>query len=143
MLKDMISHVKNEMGFAVSITGTSVEVADVDVQGYAALTLVCPVSPGDNSSDSITYKLEHKEEGGTYEAVTAEDLLMQYGANDGSVASGVFATVAGNGVPQMVSVGYIGDGRYLRLTAEESNGATSHVVAAAIVKEGLQKPQDD
>jgi len=143
MLKDQISHFMNEFGLAAAIQSSSSTTGDVDLQGYSALNVVCAASPGGEAADEITFKLEHGDATDSYENVTADDLLMDYGANDDAVSSGVFATVAGDGSDQVATVGYIGGKRYVKVTAEESGGTTSHPVSVVLCKEALQKPQDD
>ena len=142
MLKDLISHVKNEFGICESLSGDSADTGEVDIQGFSKVNVLCLVAPGANASDEVALKLEHGATGALAE-VTADDLLMDYGSNDGSVTSGVFGTVAGDASDQIVSVGYIGSERYIKVTATESGGNAANIVAVAITKEALQKPVSD
>jgi len=143
MLKDKISHYKNEFGLVATVQNSTDNTGDVDLQGYSACNVLCAASPGGDAGDTITFKLEHKDEGGSLENVTASDLLMDYGANDGSVSSGVFSTIAGDGSDQVASVGYIGGKQYIQVTAEEDTGTVSHLVSVVLCKEALQKPESD
>jgi len=143
MLKDKISHFENQFGLAASLSAGSDNTGDVDLQGYSACNIVCAASPGGNSNDEITFKVEHGDTTSSYENVDADDLLMDYGANDGAVSSGVFATIAGDGSDQIATVGYIGGKRYIKITADEANGNVSHPVSVVLCKEALQQPVSD
>ena len=142
MLKDLISHVKNEFGLCETLDNNSGDTGEVDLKGFSKVNVLCLVAPGNDGGDEITFKLEHGATG-ALSNVTADDLLMEYGNNDGSVAAGVFGTVDGDGDNQVISVGYIGSERYIKVTATEGGGNTTHPVAVIITKEALQKPVND
>jgi len=143
MLKDKISHFENQFGLVASLQASSDNTGDVDLQGYSALNVVCAASPGGDAGDEITFKLEHGDATDSYENVETGDLLMDYGANDGSVSSGVFSTISGDGGDQVATVGYIGGKRYIKVTATETGGTAADLVSVVLCEEALQKPVSD
>jgi len=145
MLKDRISHAVHELLFCKTVTATETPSAGVDLQGYSAATVICSIGTitniGMSPIPSWTFKLEESDDDSTYTAVDAGDMLLDYGNNDGSASSGVFATIdAADEDDANYSVGYIGSKRYVRVvaTAADTPGATP--VSVTVVKEALQKP---
>ncbi len=152
MLKDRISHAKHELLFCEETDATKTPGTGIDLQGYSAATVVCSVGALTNSGSSPPEKWEFKLEesdssGSGFSAVDSDDILLDYGKNDGSVSSGVFATVDADTLDldenQNISVGYIGSKRYIRVVATPSNTPGNTPLAVSVIKEGLQKPTDD
>ncbi len=151
MLKDMISHVKNELLFAETISSDKTPSNGVDLQGYSAANVICSVGSMTNSGssplESWELALQESDDDSTYTDVAESDMLLEYGQNDGSVSSGIFATIDNDNDNLddniNATVGYLGSKRYIRVTATANNTPGNTPVAVTIQKEALQKPQAD
>ena len=147
MLRDKISHAKHEHVFCKTLSATETS-GGVDLKGYSSATVICSIGEITNIANSPTpswtFKLQESDNDSTYSDVAESDMLLDYGNNDGSVTSGVFATVdAAAEDDANYSVGYIGTSRYVRVvaTAADTPGATP--IAVNVVKEALQKPASE
>lgn len=157
MLRDKVSHFKHELLFAKTLDGTSKEepANGVDLKGYSAATVVCSVGSmtnTGNSPDVEKWELSLEEsdsESSGFSAVDEDDMLLDYGTNDGSVTSGVFATIddeedGGLADNQNFVVGYIGTKRYIRVVADPSSDSPGDTpIAVTVIKEALQKPASE
>jgi len=151
MLKDRISHVKNELLFAETISSNKSPSNGVDLQGYSAATVVCSVGSMSNSGSSPLENWEltlyESDDDSSFNTVAESDMLLQYGLNDGSASSGVFATIDNNNSDLddniNATVGYLGSKQYVKVDAVANNTPGSTPIAVSVVKEALQKPQDD
>jgi hypothetical protein len=149
MLRDAISHSKNELHFCKSLTATETPSTGVDLKGFNSATIIAAIGTITNIANSPvpswTLKLEESDSAATgFSAVAEADMLLDYGNNDGSVTTGVWATIdAAAEDDKIYTCGYIGTKRYIRViaTAADTPGATP--VTVVIQKGALQKPQDD
>jgi hypothetical protein len=149
MLKDKLSHSKNEKHFCKTLTATETPSSGVDLKGFSAATVICTVGAITNIANSPTpswtLTLQESDSASTgFTAVDDDDALTTYGNNDGSLTAGVFATIdAADEDDAIYTVGYIGTKRYIRVvaTAADTPGATP--ISVVVQKEALQKPQDD
>lgn len=149
MLRDTISHVKNELHFAETLSATKDDATGVDLQGFSACNVICAVGEITNISNSPTpswtLKLQESDSSSSdFSDVDGDDILLEYGNNDGSVTSGVFATIdAAADDDAVYTVGYIGTKRYIRVvaTADDTPGDTP--ISVVMVKQSMDKPQDD
>jgi hypothetical protein len=149
MLRDAISHSKNELHFCKSLTATETPSTGVDLKGFNSATIIAAIGTITNIANSPvpswTLKLEESDSAATgFTAVAEADMLLDYGNNDGSVTTGVWATIdAAAEDDKIYTCGYIGTKRYIRVvaTAADTPGATP--VTVVIQKGALQKPQDD
>jgi len=143
MLKDRISHAKHELMFAGTLTATN-DPSGVDLQGFSAATVVCSIGEMTNvgNTESWTFALEESDSVASgYTDVAESDMLLEYGNNDGSAASGVFATVDdAAGDEANYTVGYSGSKRYIRVVATAANTPGATTIAVSVIKEALQKP---
>lgn len=148
MLKDMISHVKNELLFCKTVSATETPTNGVDLQGFTSATVVCSIGTITNISNSPTpswtFKLQESDNDSSYSDVAEADCLVTYGSNDGSVTSGVFATVdAADKDDANYTIGYIGTKRYVRVVATAADTPGNTPIAVNVIKESMQRPQDD
>lgn len=151
MLKDRISHAKHELHWAKTISSDETPSDGIDLKGFSAATVLVSVGALTNSGSSPLEKWEFTiqesdSESSDFADVSSDDLLVDYGTNDGSVSSGVFATVdAGNDnldENQNLAIGYIGTKRYIKVNATATNSPGDTPIAVSVIKESLQKPQD-
>lgn len=146
-LRDMISHAKHEYVFCKTLTATETS-SGVDLKGYSSATVLCSIGAMTNAANSPTpswtFALEESDDDSTYTDVAEADILLDYGNNDGSVTSGVFATVdAASEDAANYSVGYIGSSRYIRVVATAADTPGNTPVAVNVIKEALQKPASE
>ena len=96
MLRDKISHAKHELLFCKTVSATETPTNGVDLKGYASATAVCSIGTVTNIANSPqpswTFKLQESDDNSSFTDVAESDMLLDYGNNDGSVSSGVFAT---------------------------------------------------
>lgn len=148
MLKDMISHVKNELLFADTYSSDNSPSSGVDLQGFSSATVVCSVGPmtnvGGSPPESWELKLYESDDNSAFTEVAESDTLLSYGNNDGAVNSGVFATIdAADKDDANYTIGYLGSKRYIKVDAVATNTPGNTAIACNVIKEALQKPQDD
>lgn len=149
MLKDKLSHSKNELHFCKTVTTTETPSSGVDLKGFSSATVIAAIGTvtniGNSPQPSWTLKLQESDSVGSgYSNVADDDVLSTYGNNDGSVSSGVFATIdAADEDDAIYSCGYIGTSRYIRVVATAANTPGATPISVVIQKGALQKPQDD
>lgn len=148
MLRDKLSHAKHELHFADTLSSTN-DPDGVDLQGFTSATVICSIGAITNVTNSPqpswTLKLQESDSASSgFSDVDEDDMLVDYGNNDGSVTSGVFATVDDAGEDDAnYTVGYIGTKQYIRVVATAANTPGNTPIAVSVVKESMQKPQAD
>lgn len=146
MLRDMISHVKNTLHFAGTYSSTKTPTNGIDLTGYSSCTILCAIGAMTNSgSGQWTFTLQESDsQSSGFSTVGSADVLLDYGLNDGSISSGVFATVDAASEDEAVyTIGYIGSKRYVRVVATAANTPGNTAITCAMALGALQKPQDD
>lgn len=152
MLKDRLSHAKHELHWAKTISSDETPTDGVDLQEFSSATVIVSVGALSSSGSSPLEKWEFTiqesdSESSGFSNVDDDDVLTEYGKNDGSVSSGVFATVDADNdnldENQNLSIGYIGTKRYIKVNAAATNSPGNTPIAVSVIKEALQKPQDD
>jgi hypothetical protein len=134
--------------FADTLSATN-DPDGVDLKGFTSATVICSVGEITNIAGSPqpswTLKLQESDSAASgFFDVDEGDMLLDYGNNDGSVASGVFATIdAADEDDVNYTVGYIGTRRYIRVVATAINAPGNTPIAVTVVKESMQKPQSD
>jgi hypothetical protein len=102
--------------------------AEVDLSGYDTALAVLDVIALGGTSPSVTYQLEHSDDGTTFTAVPADQLQ---GAQPGAITS----------APTMVAIGYVGANRYLRWRLVSITGTSPTVTAVGYVIRGAARHQ--
>jgi hypothetical protein len=106
----------------------------IDLQFWeSALVIAQAGAEGDTLSGSvyIQFKLEHSDDDSTYTAVAQADVA------DGTVSSGVFATIDANGeAPSVHQLSYIGGKRYIRVVDDRTGTHTNGTPTSAVVVKG-------
>jgi hypothetical protein len=149
MLKDRLSQAKNEKHFCKTVTATETPSTGVDLKGFSAATVICTVGAVTNIANSPQpswkLSLEESDSASTgFTSVDDDDALTTYGNNDGSLSSGIFATIdAADEDDAVYTVGYIGTKRYIRVVATAANTPGATPISVVVQKESMQKPQDD
>lgn len=148
MLRDKISHVKNELHFADTLSSTN-DPDGVDLQGFYSCNVLCAVGEMTNvdgsPAESWTLKLQESDSASSdFTDVDEDDMLLEFGNNDGSATGGVFATIDSADEDDAVyTVGYIGTKRYIRVVATAANTPGDTPISVIMVKGSMDKPQDD
>lgn len=152
MLRDKLSHFEHELHWAKTVSSDETPSSGVDLQGYSAATVLVSIGAladsGGSPLENWEFKIQESDTSNSgFSEVDEDDLLLEYGKNDGSVSSGVFATVDANedelDENQNLTVGYIGSKRYIKIDAVANNSPGNTPIAVSVIKEALQKPQAD
>ena len=121
-----------------TVTATETPSSGVDVRDYGAALVLATVGAITNIANSPvpswTLKLQESDDDSTFTDVAAADVALADHNNDGSITSGVFATIdAADEDDQCYSCSYIGTKRYIRVvaTAADTPGATPISVVVA------------
>ncbi|MFN9438457.1 MAG: hypothetical protein ACK57S_02265 [Brevundimonas sp.] len=112
----------------------------IDRRDFQSLTFLIQTGVGGISfttTNKITYVLEDSDDGSTFAAVDAEDVV---GANP--VSGVIRAITAAHAQPSVTQCGYIGDKRYVRLTAQfgGTHGTGTAIAASAVLGHPRQRP---
>ena len=148
MLKDLISNIKTVFQWGGSKTASHEPTTGQDLKGIRSAVFACSIGAVTNIANSPqpswTFALEESDDNSTFADVAEADVLLDYGRNDGAIASGIFATINAAAEDDLTyTIGYIGTKRYVRVVATAANtpGATPIVVNA--IMEAMINPVDD
>tara|TARA_R100000655_G_scaffold77938_1_gene117280 strand:- start:14150 stop:14599 length:450 start_codon:yes stop_codon:yes gene_type:complete len=134
-MRDLANNISIAQSLAPAVRTADANGTGVDLQFFESATIVVDTgAEGDTLSSSvkIDFKLEESSDDSSYSAVTSQSSVT-----DGTVdSSGIFLTLDANGeTPQVMSIGYVGGARYVRVVADftgtHSNGTP---VAASVIK---------
>jgi hypothetical protein len=117
----------NNISFVTALNATlaaDATSAAIDLKGFDSACVAISVGIGGitfSSSNKVEFLLLHSKDDVTYTAVTADDVRLLTNA-DTSVGTGgiVRSLVAAHAAPTVAKVSYIGDRRYLKVTADFS-----------------------
>lgn len=112
----------------------------IDRRDFQSLTFVIQTGVGGitfTTTNKITYVLEDSDDGSNFEAVAADAVL---GANP--VSGVIRAITAAHAAPSVTQCGYIGDKRYVRLTAQfgGTHATGTAISATAALGNPRQRP---
>lgn len=120
--------------------------AAIDTLGFRGVTICTHVGIGGitfSTTNKVEFKLTHSEDGSTYDAVEADDVLMPYGETlgDGGIIRSLIAAKAAADT-EVHAVGYVGKRRYLKLLADFSgtHGAGTPMSAEVILSKPDNRP---
>lgn len=145
-MRDLISHIGNALALGpVALSADSTSSA-IDLQGFDSAVIDILVGIGGitfSGTNKIEFLITHSKDNVTYDAVTASDVRLGAGA-DASVGTGgiVRSLVAAHAAPSAVKVGYIGDRRYLKVTADFSgtHGAATPITVLVLKGHAQSEP---
>lgn len=98
----------------------------IDRSGYESLTYDIAVGVGGiafDATNKIEFKLTHSDDGTTYDAVVAKDVIVTNPDGTlGTVGTGgiVRSLIAAHAAPTVTKVGYVGERKFTRLLADFS-----------------------
>jgi len=154
MRHDLINNLALHEHFTGSYTSAQTPSNGVDVAGLIDPTAIVYVGTMSNSGGSPAetweFALEHSDSPGSgFAAVADTDVVYRSGRAD-SLSSGVFATVgddvdSGSAADDdaMYAVTYVGQKRYIRVTATPSNTPGSTPITAMVVGTPADRPASD
>ena len=149
MLKDLISNVKSVYHWGGVKTATVTPSTGVDLKGYRSALVLCSIGAITNVANSPqpswTFALQESDtSNASFTNVATADVILSNGRNDGSITSGVFATVDAAAEDANTStIGYIGTKRYIRVVATAANTPGNTAIAVNIVLGAMQAPVAD
>jgi hypothetical protein len=136
-MRDLASHISVASALDVATYSADSTPVAVDLQGFDSAVLHLAIGVGGitcTSSNKIDFVLTHSDDGTTYAAVTADDLI----GNDAptSVTDGIVKSLtAAHAAAAVYEIGYIGGKRYLELVPTFSGThATGTPLACNLVK---------
>ena len=117
----------------------------IDLQGYNAAEIVLAIGAGGitfSGTNKIEFKLTHSDDDSSYEAVTAADVLGVESIGDGGI---IKALTSAHAAAAAYRFGYVGNKRYLQLTADFSgtHGTGTPIAAVVMAGQGHDNPQAD
>ncbi len=142
-LRDIYNQVKEFVSLLPLIRTVDANGTGVDTRGYNGGPVVMFIigAPGDTLSGSIKIqaRLEESDDDVTYTAVAADDILDGTQTNGiGAGSNGEFGHVqdvsAGNNGSQVITCGYRGTKRYIRVVDDRTGTHTTGTSTAAIVQ---------
>lgn len=131
-MRDLISNVKTVPHFTKTLSATETPTNGVDISGFGSVLVQVAIGTITNIANSPkpswNFALQESDTiNADFAAVGSDDVILANGRNNGSISSGIFATVdAAAEDDTTYTVGYIGSKRYLRVVATAANtpGAT-------------------
>lgn len=136
-MRDLTSHISAAVMVAAATYSATPTAIAVDLQGFDSAVLHLALGVGGitfTSTNKIDFVLTHSDDGTTYTAVTADDLI----GNDAptSVTDGIVKSLtAAHASAEVLEIGYIGGKRYLELVPTFSGThATGTPLACNLVK---------
>lgn len=118
--------------------------ANIDLQGYNAAEIVLSVGVGGivfTPTNKVEFVLSHSDDGSAFTAVKSKDVLGLE-----SVTDGIIKTLdAAHATAAAYRFGYVGNKRYVRLTADFSgtHGAGTPIAGLVIKGIGHDQPEVD
>lgn len=118
--------------------------ANIDLQGYNAAEIVLSVGVGGivfTPTNKVEFVLSHSDDGSAFTAVESKDVLGLE-----SVTDGIIKTLdAAHATAAAYRFGYVGNKRYVRLTADFSgtHGAGTPIAGLVIKGIGHNQPEVD
>jgi hypothetical protein len=138
-MRDIANNVASVLAIApATLTADNTPTA-IDLQGFDSAAIMIHVGVGGitfTSSNKIEFKVEHSKDNATWDAVTSTDVRLLANA-DASVGTGgiVRSLVAAHAAATTAKVSYLGDRRYIRVTADFSGThATGTPICVSVVK---------
>jgi len=134
-VKDLANNLIAVQSLAPAVRTADANGTGADLQGFEGAFILFDIgAEGDTLSGSvkIDVKLEESDDNSSFSAVTSSSAVT-----DGSVDSnGIWATFDANAeAPAVVSIGYVGGKRYIRVVADfTGTHSTGTPVSALIVK---------
>jgi hypothetical protein len=138
-MRDLISHFGNALALGPAVLTADTTSSAIDLQGFDSAVVNILVGIGGitfSTVNKIEFTITHSKDNVTYDPVVASDVRLGAGA-DASVGTGgiVRSLVAAHAAPTAVKIGYIGDRRYLKVTADFSGThGTGTPVCVNVVK---------
>lgn len=143
-MKDLHSKIVLVTLLGAAVIAADTDSAIVDLQGYNSAEIALAIGAGGiafTAANKIEFVLTHSDDGVTFTPVTVNDVLGVAAVNNGIVK----ALVAAHAAPQSYRLGYKGNRRYLKLTADFSGAhGTGTPIAAMLIKgAGFNRPEAD
>jgi len=118
--------------------------AAVDIRGFRSALISLAVGVGGitfDATNKIEFKLTHSDDGVTFTAVTADDVLLPAGSSVGSGGI-VYQLVAAHAAADANKIGYIGNKNHLKLQADFSgtHGTATPFAATVDLSDALYAP---
>lgn len=134
-MRDLYSNIGAVIALPAATYNADAAGAVIDTLGFGSVAFALSVGVGGinfTGTNKVEFVLEHSDDGSAFEVVPADEVLgvAAMGA-DGIVK----ALKAAHADPSVTRFGYIGDRRYLRLTADFSgtHGTGTPISAVAIL----------
>jgi len=140
-MRDILHNLKVVEAIAPAVYTADNTPAAIDLQGFDSATLAIHIGVGGitfTSTNRIEFVLTHSDDGTSYSAVTADDVLGVSSVSNGIVK----ALTAAHASTEVFKVGYVGTKRFLKLLADFSgtHGTGTPLSAVAILGHAASAP---
>lgn len=144
-MQDLHSGFRRVVAIGAAVLAADNTPAAIDLQGYDAAEILLDIGVGGitfSPTDKVEFKLTHSDDGSTYDAVTASDLLGVASVGSGGI---IKALTAAHAAAAVYRIGYTGGRRYLKLLADFSgtHGTGTPISASVMLGHGHDNPQVD
>lgn len=132
-MRDMISDLGFEILLPSASYGADNTPAAVDISDFASAVLAIEVGVGGitfTTGNKVEFKLTHSKDDETYDPVTVDDLLGIDSVGTGGI---VLALTAAHAAASVLTFGYRGGRRYLKLLADFSGTHATATPMSALV----------
>lgn len=140
-MREMYNSLKAAIALAAATLSDDATGTAIDRLGFESLTFALSIGVGGitfTNSNKIEFVLEHSDDNSTYAAVAQKDVLGVTLATGGIVR----ALKTAHAAASMTRFGYIGDKRYVRLSADfgGTHGTGTPIAAVAILGHAHDRP---
>jgi len=138
-MKDLLNKIKAVSALDPVVVSATGQLTDIDLMNFDSAVLLISIGTdagsGLSGSNKLVFTLSDSDDGSTYAAVDAVDVLGV------TAASGVILTIDNTDEDNLLyAFGYVGGKRYLQLDYVET-GSVSMPISILVVKgNGLDKP---
>lgn len=144
-MKDIHSGMTAMVAIAAATLAADNTPPAVDLKGYGAAEIVLAIGAGGitfSDTNKIEFKLTHSDDGVSYAAVTAADMLGIDSVGAGGI---IKSLIAAHATADAYRFGYVGGKRYLKLLADFSgtHGSGTPIAAVVMAGYGHDNPQAD
>ena len=142
-MRDVHSHMFAALAIGAAVLDADNTPLSVDLQGYDAAEILLSIGIGGitfNGTNKIEFKLTHSDDGVTFDAVAASDMLGVENVGDGGI---IKALTSAHAAASVYRCGYKGNRRYLRLLADFSgtHGTGTPIAAVVLKMHGFNTPE--
>ena len=140
-MRDIASNLRQSVGLFPAVQTATPSVTAIDRKGFRGLALILQTGAGGitfTGTNKLDWIVEHSDDGSSWTAVVAADLLTGQGTNPTVATGGIVESyTAAKAAASTNEYGYIGSKRYVRATPTFGGTHSTGTVVAALAILGL------